>query len=393
MFKCLKLVTVTLSVFLSGAGAAIAERSFILNGIDNKVQITTPGKIEFIEPGNDVVNILDISDPAKPVLAVNLRLSNSLFGPPTNLQIAPDEALALVTSAVKWEQIDGKWNPSPDNRLFIIDLETDTPALIDTLEVGRQPSGIAISSSGKFALIANRADKSISVVSIDGKVAKLVQTVAVDDEVAAVAITPNEDRALIVKNASNKIGVLLINGKYVTYEPTYDMPVGQFPYNIDISPDGSYAVVAHTGNGGRSDGHSDPLVTIRLDRGARPVVENYVTAGDAPEAFAISPRGDIAIALLLGGDTILPAEHWAHKNPGEIVVFKTDGGNLQAIQKISTTGLPEGVAFSPDGEYVYVSSFGEKKLMVFRVDHQSLIDTGIHVDLPGTPGSMRGRAR
>ena len=77
------------------------------------------------------------------------------------------------------------------------------PVLIDTVQVGQQPSGIAISSSGTFALIANRADKSVSVISIDGKVAKLVQTVAVNDEVAAVAITPDERRALIVKNSTN----------------------------------------------------------------------------------------------------------------------------------------------------------------------------------------------
>ena len=168
----------------------------------------------------------------------------------------------------------------------------------------------------------------MSVIAINGKVVRLVQTVSVNDEVAAVAITPDERRALIVKNSSNKIGVLSINDTHVTYDASYDMPVGQFPYNIDVSPDGSYAVVAHTGNNGYADGHADSLVVIRLDSGPRPFVENYFTAGDAPEGFAISPRGDIAIALLLGGDSILPIGHWAHKTPGQIVVFKTNNGNL-----------------------------------------------------------------
>ena len=243
---------------------------------------------------------------------------------------------------MKWEQKNDDWKPLPDNRLFIIDLEKKEPALIDTIEVGLQPSGIAISSSGRFALIANRADKSVSVIAINGKVVRLVQTVSVNDEVAAVAITPDERRALIVKNSSNKIGVLSINDAHVTYDASYDMPVGQFPYNIDVSPDGSYAVVAHTGNNGYADGHADSLVVIRLDSGPRPFVENYFTAGDTPEGFAISPRGDIAIASLLGGDSILPTGHWAHKTPGQIVVFKTNNGNLQKIQKISITGLPEG---------------------------------------------------
>ena len=97
--------------------------------------------------------------------------------------------------------------------------------------------------------------------------------------------------------------------------------------------------------------------------------------------------------MLLGGDSILPTDHWAHEKPGEIVVFKTDNGNLKPIQTISITGLPEGVAFSGDGSHVYVSSFREKHLRGYRVDEQFLIDTNTRIYFPGTPGSMRGRAR
>ncbi len=372
---------------------AQAEKSFLLNGIDSKVQFSAPGKLEFIEPGDDIVNILDITDPSRPFTVANLKLSNSLFGPPTNLQITPNEKIALVTSAMRWELVDDKWKPIPDNRLFVIDLESEVPQLIDTVTIGRQPSGMAISPSGRFALIANRADRSISVVEINGKSVTLSQSIDVVDEVAAVAITPDESRALIVKNSTNKIGVLAIDQGIITYQADQDMPVGQFPYNIDISPNGEFAVVAHTGNGGRSDGHADPFVIIQLDREVRPYVSGYVTAGDAPEAFAISPRGGVAVALLLGGDTMLPKDHWAHQKSGEIAVFKVSKNAMTPLQSIPIKGLPEGVAFSPDGGYLYVSSFALQQVMVFRVDGQKLIDTGTRVDLPGSPASMRGRAR
>ena len=42
---------------------------------------------------------------------------------------------------------------------------------------------------------------------------------------------------------------------------------------------------------------------------------------------------------------------------------------------------------------MYVSSFREKVLRVYQVEGHFLIDTGTRVDLPGTPASMRGRAR
>ena len=372
---------------------AHAGKSFLLNGIDTKVDFSTPGKIQFVEPGTDLVNIMDISDPAHPRTVANLPLSNSLFGPPTNLQVTPDEKLALVSSAMKWIQKDGAWKPSPDDRLFVVDLESDPPALIQTLNIGRQPSGIAINPRGDLALVANRADNSISVLAIDGKQVKLVDIVSVGDQVAAVAITPDGARALAVKNTTNKIGMLSIEGRKVSYQEGMDVPVGQYPYNIDITPDGNMAVVAHTGNGGLADGQADPLVVIDLSSSKPPHAVAYVTAGDAPEAFAISPDGKIAAALLLGGDVLLAPDHWAHSVKGSIAIFGIDGFDLTPVQKLSVGGLPEGVAFSPAGDYMYVSNFVGKEVAVYAVEGNRVRDTGVRISLPGQPGSMRGRAR
>ena len=124
-----------------------------------------------------------------------------------------------------------------------------------------------------------------------------------------------------------------------------------------------------------------------------PHVSGYVTAGDAPEAFAISPSGKIAVALLLGGDVLLPRDHWAHSQKGTAAIFEIDGLNLVASQVIELGGLPEGVAFSPRGDYLYISSWAGKQVGVYKVDGTRVRDTGVHISLPGHPGSMRGRAR
>ena len=388
-----KIAPFALVLICSMSLTAHAGKAFLLNGIDTKVDFSTPGKIQFVEPGTDLVNIMDISDPAHPRTVANLPLSNSLFGPPTNLQVTPDEKLALVSSAMKWIQKDGAWKPSPDDRLFVVDLESDPPALIQTLNIGRQPSGIAINPRGDLALVANRADNSISVLAIDGKQVKLVDMVSVGDQVAAVAITPDGARALAVKNTTNKIGMLSIEGRKVSYQEGMDVPVGQYPYNIDITPDGNMAVVAHTGNGGLADGQADPLVVIDLSSSKPPHAVAYVTAGDAPEAFAISPDGKIAAALLLGGDVLLAPDHWAHSVKGSIAIFGIDGFDLTPVQKLSVGGLPEGVAFSPAGDYMYVSNFVGKEVAVYAVEGNRVRDTGVRISLPGQPGSMRGRAR
>lgn len=386
----LRMLRCVVAVLAAGASAcALADRAFLLNGLDEKVGFDH-GKLVFQPPGKDLVTIVDIgSDPAKPRIVASLPLQNSLFGPPVNLQVTPDQSLALVASAMQSVREGEGWKPAPDNRVFVIDLRADPPMLKQTLEVGQQPSGLSINRRGDLALVANRADKSIAVLAIEGGEVRLVQTVPVDDEVAGVAITPDGRRALAIKNTVNKIAVLEIGRREVRYDKNNDMPVGQFPYNIDITPDGRLALVAHTGNGGRPDGHADPIAVIDLTQSPPRVVE-YVTAGDAPEAFAISPTGEIAAALLLGG-AILPADHWAKGNPGTLAIFRIEGKTLTRVVDLPMGALPEGLAFSADGKYLYASSFFDQQIAVFRVEGTVVRDTGVRVQLPGHPGSMRAK--
>ena len=77
------------------------------------------------------------------------------------------------------------WKFVPDNKLYVIDLTTSPPSHIATVEVGKQPSGLDINRAGNLALVANRADNSISVLSIQGKDVKLVDTVPMGEQVGS----------------------------------------------------------------------------------------------------------------------------------------------------------------------------------------------------------------
>jgi hypothetical protein len=66
------------------------------------------------------------------------------------------------------------WKSVPDDKLFVIDLAASPPQLIDTLTVGKRPSGLSISRKGDLALVANCVGKSVSVLSIQGGMAKAV---------------------------------------------------------------------------------------------------------------------------------------------------------------------------------------------------------------------------
>lgn len=215
-------------------------------------------------PGKDTVSIVDIgTDPLAPRIVANLPLMNSIFGPPTNLAITPDGALGLVANPMNWVADGAGWKPSPDNRLYVIDLKANPPKLIDTVAVGKQPSGMSINRAGTLALVANRADNAISVLRIAGNKVTLIDTVAIGEHVAHVAFTPDGKRALAAKFVNHKVAVLNVDGEKVTYNKQ-DITVGLWPYNLDVTADGSLALTADNGNSGASDGNVDTVSVIDL---------------------------------------------------------------------------------------------------------------------------------
>src|SRR5450432_1731505 len=154
-----------MSCGLLAATPALASIHDILIGLDEKVTYDPNGQVNG-PPGKDAVLVMDVSNPAKPRIRASLPLMNSLLGPPTNLQITPDGKLGLVANSVVMNQDGSAWKTAPDEKPFVIDLTANPPKLIDTVTVGKQPSGMSISKKGDLALIANRAGKSVSVVSI-----------------------------------------------------------------------------------------------------------------------------------------------------------------------------------------------------------------------------------
>jgi len=153
---------------------------YMLVGVDNKVTWDDAGQLRLLPPGKDTVTIVDIgTDPASPKIVGSLPLMNSIFGPPTNLAITPNGQLGLVANSMDWAADGAAWKSVPDNKLYVIDLTSSPPRLIDTVTVGKQPSGMSINRAGNLALVTNRADNSISVLSIDGKQVKVIDTVVI----------------------------------------------------------------------------------------------------------------------------------------------------------------------------------------------------------------------
>lgn len=368
---------------------ATAHAQLMIVGNDQKPKFDA-GKVTMQAPGHDTLSIVDTSKPGAPRIVATIPLDNTIVGPPVNLAIAPSRDIALVADTMKGEPKDNGFAVVPDNRLFVVDLKANPPAIATTLTLGAAPSGLAISPDGKWALVCNRDDGTVSVLSIAGKDVKIADTVSVGaagDKLSAIAIAPDGQRALAVKAGSNKIAVLKIDNGKVSYEKDAELPANNYPYNIAITPNGQLALVANTGGGGSSDGNADTVSVIDLT--AKPIhVIDHVTVGDSPEGLAISPKGNLAVTVEARGSN-RAKDSWYYHPGGAVTALRIDGKKVTRVGEVNVGALPEGAVFSADGSYLYVGNFIDSDLSVLRVTGTQITDTGQRFKLPGQPASIR----
>ena len=373
----------------TGMSPAMPQRQLMLVANDEKQAWNDAGAVLLSPHGKDTVQIFDIgTDPLAPTEVGKLSLDNTIAGPPVNLAITPGETLALVANSLNVVEENGVRKQVPDNRLFVIDLSVTPPKLLDTLTVGKQPSGLSINRAGNLALVANRADNSVSVLRIAGKQVTLIDTVAMGDSVAHVRFTPDGKRALAAKFTTHKIALLEVDGEKVSYNKV-DLAAGLWPYNVDVTPDGKLALTADNGNSGASDGQIDTVSVIDMEA-SPPRVIDKVVVGDGPEGLAVSPSGKHAVAVILRGSNSSKSAYFYNRN-GSVVLLKIDGKKVTRGNEVVVRGLPEGAVWSADGKYLYVGNFIDQDVTILRVDGDTLVPTGKSFAVAGHPAAMRGR--
>jgi DNA-binding beta-propeller fold protein YncE len=358
---------------------------FMIVGNDEKVATDAQGKPVINPTGNDTVLIVDLAKPEDPKIIATLPLENSIAGPPGNLAISPDGGIALVADSMSVTTDNAARKMVPTDKLFVIDLKANPPKLAQTLNLGKQPSGLSFSPKGDMALVCNRADGTISVLKVDGTQVTQTGTVQISPGVAHVEFTPDGKHALAVKSPDNKLAVLDIDGDKVTYNKL-DLPTYAFPYNVVVSPDSKLAITADNGSGGSSDGSADAVSVIDLE-GAHPHVIAHVTVEDAPEGLAMSPNGDLAVVVNVNGSNMPQA--WFHHPTGSVTVLRIQGKTVTPIKTIQVGALPEAAAFTPDGRYIYVGNFTDQYFSILKVDGTDVTDTGKRFKVPGHPASAR----
>jgi DNA-binding beta-propeller fold protein YncE len=374
------------AILLCSSSLNIAHaKPFMIVGLDEKIVWDDDGKPILSPDGKDQVLLVDLANPESPKIAASLPLKNSVVGPPVNVDIDPTGTVALVADSIDNAKDGEALKQVPDNKIYVIDLKANPPKLAATITGGKQPSGLSFSPDGKMALVANRGDNSISVLSVNGTDVKITDTVSMPDSVSQVVFTPDGKRALTTRFPAHKLSVLDIAGGKVTYSKL-DLPTGQWPYNVVVSPNGKLALTSDNGGAGSSDGSVDTTSVVDLEANPPRIIDRVVV-GDGPEGLAVSPKGNLAVAAILRGSNMKKA-YFYHQN-GSLSILKIDGKKVTKIADIEVGGLPEAVAFTPDGKYILAGNFLSQDFSILKVNGTKVTDTGKRFKVPGHPASAR----
>ena len=109
----------------------------------------------------------------------------------------------------------------------------------------------------------------------------------------------------------------------------------------------------------------------------------------APERYRDKAAGGYAASLILNGTGGTPKNAFFRHEHSYVALLKIDGKSVRKVTQAEVGGLAEGIAFSPDGRFIYVGNFVDGNIDILRLDGDGLIKVG-GLALPGHPASMRG---
>lgn len=373
------------ALFCLGPAGGPVNAQLVLSGNENKVELTSGGIRVVPATAPDSVSILDFSTFPPRVQHLE-NVPNTVIGPPSNIAITPDRSLALIADSVRVDPADAtRW--LPNSTIHVLDLEARPPRVIGQVQAGKQPSGMSITRDGRFALVANRAEGTVTLLRIAAREVSSVETIKVcqpAESASDVAISPDGGLVLVSVQKGGFLAVLRLENGHIELTDQKISAYGQ-PYRCIITPDGELGLTAGAGFGNGLDQDAITVVDLR----ARPIrTIHHITIGAVPESIEISPNGRLLAAVVMNGSNLAP-DHPSHSDRGGLQILARRGKTFEIIRSLPVGAIPEGVAFTADGRHLIVQCHPARELWLFRVDGESVEDTGQRIKVPGMPSSLR----
>ena len=266
---------------------------------------------------------------AVPVVTDTIPVGTNPFG----VAVSPDGTRAYVTNY-------GSASVSVIN--------TTTKAVTATIPVNGSPRGVAVSPNGTRAYSANRFTASVSVINTASDVVSA--SIGTGDSPLAIAITPNGDRAYVTLPTSSVMSVLDLSNDTVS---------GSFGV-------GDARAVAISPVHARAYTTISDMNVVSVINTSNDTVTTNIPVGSAPDGVAVSPDGTRVYVANSLDDT----------------VSVIDTSNNTVTDTIAVGAGPLGVAVSPDSAHVYITNSAADTVSVIDTSNNTVTDTIAVGDAP-----------
>ncbi|HUX44463.1 MAG TPA: beta-propeller fold lactonase family protein [Terracidiphilus sp.] len=247
-------------------------------------------------------------------------------------------------------------------------LDAATYAPIKTIAVGHVPRGFSLSPDGTRLFVANSWDDTLSV--IDTRTLEVTATWPVGSEPSSVVEDHAGKRLYVANRISDDVAVLDAE----TGAEEKRLAAGRGASYLTISPDGKDVFVTHVYPNSTAF-RTPPESEITVIDTARAVVVDRIPQRGIAGVFhvAVSPDGRLGVTAELHPKNLVPLAGLEHGGAFEdaLTLFGTDVGNkpveipLDELERYAAR--PFGVAFTPDGSRLFVTSGGSELVTVIDV--------------------------
>jgi YVTN family beta-propeller protein len=238
-------------------------------------------------------------------------------------------------------------------------IDTGDNTVVDTIQLGNGPSGVAVTPDGKRVYVVLNNSGSVSVIDTASNLV-VGNPIPVGSSPQNVAMAPDGKRIYVANIASNSVSVIDTASNMVTGT----ISAGSRPLEVAVTPDGKRVYVALNNFG-------NPGSVSVIDTTSNMVVGNPIPVGYIPGRLAATPDG----------------KHVYVPNEGSNTVSVIDTtSNTVVGNPIPVGSIPEGVAVTPDGTHVYITNYGSNTVSV--IDTATNMVVGNPIPVGNSPGGI-----
>ncbi len=291
-------------------------------------------------------------------------------------------------------------------RIYVANSDGDNITIIDPvtnrtageIKVSNNPHGIVASPDKKRFYVSSEGDNVLDVV--DRASAKVIRRIPLGPRPNNLAITPDGKRVYVCIRQEDWVGVV----DTASLELVKHVPVGRYPHNVYNTPDGKWMIATSLGDKKLTAidvASEEPKYTIAIPGVPRPVAMDagpanlYVQLSDLHGFIVIDfAKREVIDKILLpaappDAQPLIPHtySHGIAVSPDGTTLWVTSMlNNAVSVYSLPSRKLlgtvevgrgPDWMAFTPDGKRVYVSNAG--------ADSVSAIDVATRKELARIP--------